>query len=273
MAVRVKKKTPKKTKKPTTAAAKKEAAKKAKAKAAKKAYNRSTKRLLKKKIVDIYVREVNGTRQIRVPWLPATIKYESGEMIFAEYDILSRGDVAIPTGSGLAKISWESQLPGKKRTDKSLLRGTWREPSYYHNILEKWVANKTSLNVIVTGYPINKDVYLSRYEATPAGGFGDMEYSVEFIEQRDITVEAKKIANKDKTKTKRPSKTTTTYTIKRGDTLWGIATKFLKSGSKWKQIYNLNKTVIEQTAKKRGYKSSNNGWWIFPGTKIQIPKS
>ena len=45
-----------------------------------------------------------------------------------------------------------------------------------------------------------------------------------------------------------------------------------KSGSKWKTIYNANKSTIEKTAKKHGYASSATGHWIFPGTKLTIPK-
>ena len=231
--------------------------------------------------VDIYIRERNGTRQIRVPWLPATIEYKAGEQIAATYDILNRGDVQVPSGSGLAKISWESQFPGKNRSRSYLMRGTWADPSKYHKILESWLARGTSLNVLVTGYPINKDVILSSYTATPAGGFGDIEYSVEFTEERDIVITSKKLSsgsskpkkNTDtNTKTKRKTSSYTTYTIKQGDTLWGIAQRKLGRGSRWTKIYNLNKSIIEKTAKRRGLRSSNNGWWIFPGTKIQIPK-
>lgn len=230
--------------------------------------------------VDIYIKERNGTRQIRVPWLPATIEYKAGEQIAATYDILNRGEVQVPSGSGLAKISWESQFPGKNRSRTYLQRGPWMNPASYHKILESWLAKGTSLNVLVTGYPINKDVILTSYTGTPAGGFGDIEYSVEFTEERDITITSKKTGsgsstnkNKDKnTTTKRKTNSYTTYTIKQGDTLWGIAKRKLGSGSKERKIYNLNKSIIEKTAKRRGLRSSNNGWWIFPGTKIQIPK-
>ena len=62
-----------------------------------------------------------------------------------------------------------------------------------------------------------------------------------------------------------------TYTIVSGDTLWKISTKFLGSGAKYMQIYNPNKSVIEDAAKSHGRSSSSNGHWIWPGTVLTIP--
>ena len=221
--------------------------------------------------VDIYIRERNGSREIRIPWLPSQIKYESGGAIIATYDILNQGEVGIPSGTGLARISWDSQFPGENRTDSSMLRGKKRKPSYYHKILESWKDKGTPLNLMVTGYPINMDVILEDYSAAPAGGFGDLEYSVAFMEDLDLTIKTKKNTTKTTSQEKRPAETTTAYTIKKGDTLWAIAQRFLGSGTKWKTIYEANKAIIESTAKKYGKSSSNNGWWIYPGVTIQIP--
>ena len=67
------------------------------------------------------------------------------------------------------------------------------------------------------------------------------------------------------------SSSVTSYTIKKGDTLWMIAKKYYGSGVKYTVIYNANKELIESTAKKHGKSSSDNGHWIYPGTKITIP--
>lgn len=61
------------------------------------------------------------------------------------------------------------------------------------------------------------------------------------------------------------------YTIVENDTLWGIAQCYLGDGLRWEEIYELNKDVIEDTAKQQGFSSSERGWWIFPGTVIKIP--
>jgi len=51
------------------------------------------------------------------------------------------------------------------------------------------------------------------------------------------------------------------YTIESGDTLWAIAAKFLGNGSKYPEIFEANREVIEDPDK------------IFPGQKIRIPSS
>jgi len=49
------------------------------------------------------------------------------------------------------------------------------------------------------------------------------------------------------------------YVIQSGDTLWGIAAKFLGNGSKYPEIFEANREVIEDPDK------------IFVGQKIRIP--
>ncbi len=218
--------------------------------------------------VDIYIRERNGKREIRIPWLPEAIEFESGGTVRATYDIMNKGPVEVHTGSGLCRYMWESIFPGKNRTDKAMMRGSWKDPSTYHNILEDWKAKGTPLCLLVIGYPINKDVILDDYNGKATGGFGDWEYDISFLEDRDITIKSTKVT--------RPTSTSETYTVRKGDTLWGIAEKFLGSGLKWTTIYNANKEIIESTAKARWKaaginRDSQNGHWIFEGTVLTIP--
>lgn len=226
--------------------------------------------------VDIYLRERKGSREIRIPWLPERIEYRSGGTVVASYDIMNQGTVAVPTGVGLASVSWSSSFPGAQRTDYAMLRGEWQEPAVYHQILEDWRKNQVPLTLLVTGYPINLDVFLEDYNATPAGGFGDLEYDISLTEEVTITISstteaAAGSASSQDQQTKRAAEETTSYTIKSGDTLWQIAEKHLGSGAKWEAIYEANREILESTAKKYGKSSSDNGWWIYPGVSIKIP--
>lgn len=219
--------------------------------------------------VDIYVREKNGTREIRVPILPEKILFNSGDVTTIVHSIMNLGEVAIPSGTELDSWSWESEFPGELRNNDPLIRGAWRQPSEYDSILKDWKKNGTELTLLAVGYPINADVYLKEYHPSAAGPFGDIYYEITFMEARRIVVTSTK--SEEPKETTRPTETSSTYIIKSGDTLWGIARKFYGDGTKWKTIYNANKDIIESTAKSRGYKSSDNGHWIFPGVKLTIP--
>lgn len=61
------------------------------------------------------------------------------------------------------------------------------------------------------------------------------------------------------------------YTVVSGDTLWGIAKRFLGAGNRCGEIYNANSSVIEEAAKSHGKANSSNGHWIYPGTVLNIP--
>lgn len=226
--------------------------------------------------VDIYLKEKNGSREIRIPWLPEEIKIETGAATVATYEIINKGPVDVPTGTELCGYSWESEFPGKYRSTDSLMRGSWKDPKTYHNTLTDWKTKGTVLNLMVTGYPINKDVYIEDYTGTAAGAFGDIAYELTLRENREITITSKVVQTStdnsaSKATTKRPAAENKSHTIKKGDTLWAIAQKYLGSGARWKEIYNANKSVIEATAKKYGKSSSDTGHWIYPGVKITIP--
>ena len=62
-----------------------------------------------------------------------------------------------------------------------------------------------------------------------------------------------------------------TYTVIKGDTLWAIAKRFLGEGSRYTEIYDANKDIIESTAKAHGKPNSDHGHWIWAGEVLVIP--
>lgn len=120
------------------------------------------------------------------------------------------------------------------------------------------------------------NVSLESYDLKESAENGyDVSVSLKFKEYPSYgTAKRVTVQNKKKKKVKTVTKTVTKskkYTVKKGDCLWKISKKYYGTGSKWRTIYNANKSLIEKTARKYGKKSSSNGWWIYPGTKLTIP--
>lgn len=222
----------------------------------------------------IIASEVNDkSKSLEFSWLPEEIKDSGGNVLFANYTMLDRGELARPSGNSLRKISWSGRFPGESRKGAVFLAGEWRDPLECDACLKRWQKKRKliSLTIEDTGISAFK-CYLSEYQSTYSGGFGDLEYSLEWTAYQYISVEVLKKKTPSKPASKRPSKTAAAYTVKAGDTLWAIAAKHLGKATRWKEIYTLNKSVIEAAAKKRGFSSSNNGNRIWPGTRLKLPK-
>lgn len=122
-----------------------------------------------------------------------------------------------------------------------------------------------SMDIIVSleGYDIKEDA---------ENGY-DLKVSLTFKEYVKYgTIKTTVVNTTPITTTPKPAASNNkSYTVVKGDCLWKISKKFYGTGTKWRIIYNTNKTVIENTAKQHGKKSSSDGWWIYPGTKLIIP--
>lgn len=232
---------------------------------------------------DIYIAEKTGNRSMRIPWIPESITFDSNGTRFAKYEILKAGEVYVPSGVNIHGYSWKSILPGEGRKDNPLQRGAWQNPLWYQQIWSSWRNNGTPLHLLITGTPINHDVYLEYYAVDYEGAFGDYDYTIKFVDARTLSIDQQASmqssgnvqAAQDSKGTITRSETDSsqkTYTIKAGDTLWAIAERFLGSGAQWSVLYELNKTAIEQAAKQAGNFSSQDGRIIISGTTLTIRK-
>lgn len=223
---------------------------------------------------DIWITEKESGREMRIPWLPEHMGFQSGGARFASYDILDWGEVRKVNGRNVGAFKWESWLPGPLHTDLPFLRGSWQEPRRYQEIWSSWRVNGTPLRLLIPNTPINHDVQLADYQVEYEGAFGDYKYSIEFCDFKDIVITSTSTQKTNaSTESKRPAAPAPqTYTIKDGDTLWGIAERFLGDGMKYQAVYTANKKVLDDEAARRGMGQGMGSRWIFTGTTISIPK-
>jgi LysM repeat protein len=216
--------------------------------------------------MDIYMTEIGTGSRLALSMLPEKARHK-GSTSFQRYDIINIGNVEIPKGTSLLTFSWSATLPGKSRRNASYVKSQhWRNPSEIINLWEKWRKEGTKIRLMITETAINYDVFLDDYMAEATGGNGDYEYSINYIESKPVEVYTVNELN-----IKKPSKPSTatrppapkpaarTYTVKKGDSLWRIAEKKLQKGSRWPEIFNLNKGKIK------------NPNLIYPGWVLTLP--
>lgn len=204
--------------------------------------------------------------------------------------LINEGEVNYIKNPGLTDITIDDLLlPMVKYPFAIYSNNNFHRADWYLKKLETWKCDNKPVTFIMSRtspdgskllFDTNMSVTIEEYEIIEDASQGlDVkikltmkqykEWGAKKLVIKKTSTKKKTVAKKSTTrKTKSPAKT---YTVKSGDCLWNIAKKQLGNANRWKEIYNLNKSIIESTAKKHGYKSSSTGHWIFPGTKLTLP--
>ena len=215
----------------------------------------------------IYFDKDNAT--YRLPVNPEQVDTNSIQAI-EKYEILKLGQIAVPTHMELTEYSFEVELP-KEPYSYVETSGDFRDADFYLNLFRGWRDNLIPVRFIASngiGDDINSLVLIEELNITEkAGEEGDKYVSFKLLEYREFGKESAVVKSlstgKAKKKKVSPSKTnpksTGSYVVKSGDTLWGIAKKYYGDGSKYTKIANVNKDKIK------------NPSLIYAGQKLVIP--
>lgn len=220
----------------------------------------------------------NGSDKIRFPILPSSFKIQTSQQNTSE-NVHRKGEINMLGEKNLETVELSSFFP-KREYPFCQYKGFNTNPYYYVKKIKKWKESKITPVLIITGV-INKKMSIESFEYGEEDGTGDVTFTLSLKEYVIAAYsKAKKKKSKGKTvkkkssKKKRSSKSvkTSTYTVKKGDTLPKIAKKKTGKSSNWKKIYKKNKSIIEKAARKHGRKSSGAGRYLYSGTKLVIEK-
>lgn len=205
-----------------------------------------------------------GSEVIRLPLLPESIDISS-EQNNATIEVEKLGECTIVDTSKPLTYSFSSQLPFK-----------WFPLCEYRNLQEPkklfWrienMKRKGPIQFIMTNSTINRTVTIESFDITEAAGdIGTLNYDIELKEYRKpsfrkINVQGYKARiprlygqhrNDNRSRGK-------TYTVVSGDWLYKISKRFYGTTARWREIYNLNRSIIGPDPD-----------WIYPGQVFKLP--
>jgi len=202
--------------------------------------------------------------------------------------LINDGEVSQLKSPGLTDISFKLLLPQLQRYPFAAYPNGFRRAEYYLGVLERLKTGKEPFQFILSRtygrtslYDTNMTVSLEDYEIQESASYGsDVMVEVKLKQAKipttktlDIKVEPEgtKTATVEEVRPTVGKKAAESHTIKSGETLIYIAKAELQDSGRWKELYQLNKEVIESAAKAHGRSGSRNGSLIYPGTVLQLP--
>ncbi|WP_338015876.1 LysM peptidoglycan-binding domain-containing protein [Paenibacillus mesophilus] len=182
---------------------------------------------------------------------------------YETFQIMNLGEVDFPHGEKIKEISFSSFFPAQ--SDLSYCRyENIPDPQLTMNQINTWMSDRQPLRLMIVPSEVNVLVIISSHNSTfRPNEPGDVYFDLTFRTWRDYQIRTlAEIGGGSAATEPRPDlkPVPITYTVKPGDSLWAIAKLNLGSGSRWRDIYEMNRAVI-----------GPNSDLIYPGQELVMP--
>lgn len=208
----------------------------------------------------------------RLPTNPENITVSSTQA-HEKFNILKLGEVVVPTHEELKTYSFECEFP-KDKTHYTQTNNDFKGADFYLKLFSEVREEKKPIRFIASNgitEDINSLVLIEELEIVEkAGEEGDKYITFSLVEYKEFSKKVKEVQKvqlasatvltvKEQPKEEKNPKSTGTYVVQSGDTLWAIAKKHYGNGNQYTKILNANKDKIK------------NANLIYPGQKLTIP--
>ncbi|HOV80752.1 MAG TPA: LysM peptidoglycan-binding domain-containing protein [Bacillota bacterium] len=199
--------------------------------------------------MDIYLIDPAGP-QLHLPVNPGEVTIRR-EKAIETVNIINIGEVDFPIGERVKEIAFSSFFPAEY--DPSYCRyADLPDPQEAMNQLTAWMMKRGPVRLIITDTIVNVLVLVSVHQSIFRGGEpGDVYFDLTCRTWREVKVRTAReatapvdsggVAVEPRPDLKPVPKI---YEVKPGDSLWAIAKLNFGDGSKWSDIYALNRDRI-----------------------------
>lgn len=171
------------------------------------------------------------------------------------------GEINLPGGAMMGSCTLDRVLlPAKLYAFCN--PGAVADPYTYLEQLERWSDEGTVVRFLISGTPVNEPVLIESIDQGEQDGTNDLYVTIRMKQYQKPEVPVLAVSGGG-AQTSRDDSTGAsqerTYTVQRGDTLWGIAQKYYGSGLSYKRLASANSDQIK------------NPNLIYPGQVLTIP--
>ena len=207
---------------------------------------------------------------MQLPITPSKIKLKIGNQN-ETVTLINEGEVNLLKTPGLSEVSFDIPIP-QVPYPFAVYPGGFQKATYFLNRLERLKTSQSPFQFICSRYTpsggllfhTNLKVSLEDYTIAEDAKDGmDLSVSIKLKQYRSYgtkivqIIEQQASAHSSRSSESAPS--ASSYTVVEGDCLWNIAKRFLGDGSRYTEIYELNRDKIQ------------NPNLIYPGQVLALP--
>lgn len=198
-------------------------------------------------------------KELVLPVTPASYTWDRGNEVETIH-LDQIGEINLPGKALMGSCTLDVLLPARLYSFCS--PGAVANPYLYLEQLERWSDAGTPVRFLVSGTPTNAQVLIDTIQYGEKDGTNDLYASISLRQYRkpQVPVLATSGGGADTDRsTATGAAQQRTYTVVKGDTLWGIARKFYGDGGNYARIAAANSATVK------------NPNLIYPGQVLTIP--
>lgn len=196
--------------------------------------------------------KLDAANQLRLPVTPADLTIQSGQQN-QSVQVTQVGEIALWGPEKLEAFTLQSFFPLEDNAPYAEYTGyptSWECVEIINNLRRSGKPIRFIMSDKRLDIDINMEIIIETFDYTLKDASGDVYYSLTVKKYKKVTMPSSKspdapVLSRSVPSSKETSGSNKTYTVKSGDTLWGIAKKQYGNGSKYIDIYNANKDKLK----------------------------